>query len=125
MYGATAIYCQAVVRNLFQFSDLSCPSRNLSCCGELFVLLLCFWGDGEKLVLGDGDGDVQGAVDDFADDGEVFDGGGVAVLGPRGIGGGGIFDDRRGDGGGSNSGSGRSSGTGSTVMSLPDCSCMI
>jgi hypothetical protein len=81
MYGATTVYFRAVVRNLFQFADLGCPSGNSSCCGELFVLLPCFWGDGEQLALDDGDGDVQGAVDDFADDGRVFDRGGVAVLG--------------------------------------------
>jgi hypothetical protein len=86
---------------------------------ELFVLLPCFWGDGEKLMLGDGDGDVQGVVEDFADDDWVFNRGGVVVLGPRGIGGSSIFDNRKGDGRGSNGGSGRSSGTGSTVMSAP------
>jgi hypothetical protein len=57
--------------------------------------LYCFHADGVKLALSDGDGDIQGAVDDFADDGRVFSRGGVAVLGPGGIGGGSIFDDRR------------------------------
>jgi hypothetical protein len=59
------------------------------------------------------------------DYGGVFNGGGVAALGPRGVGGGGIFDGQRGDGRGSDGGSKRGSGTSSAVMSFPDCSCMI
>jgi hypothetical protein len=83
VYGAAAVYRWTVVGNLFQFAYLGCPSRNSLCRGELFVLLPCFWRDGEKLVLGDGDGDVQGAVDDFADDGGVFNGGGYQSWGPE------------------------------------------
>jgi hypothetical protein len=64
MYGAPTVYCQAVFRNFFQFTNLYCPSGNLSCCGELFVLFPSFRGDGKELALGDGDGDVQGTVDD-------------------------------------------------------------
>jgi hypothetical protein len=64
-------------------------------------------------------------VDNFVGDGGVFNGCGVAVLGPRGVRGSSIFDGQRGDGGGSDSGSKRGSGTGSAVMSFPDCSCMI
>jgi hypothetical protein len=80
MYGGPAVYRWTVIGNLFQFAYLGCPSRNSLHHGELFVLLPCFWRDREKLTLGDGDGDVQGAVDDFADDGRVFDRSGVSVL---------------------------------------------
>jgi hypothetical protein len=125
MYGAPAVYCQAVIRGFFQFTNLCCPCRNLSHCGEFIVLFLCFRGDGKELALGDGDGDVQGTVDNFVDYGRVFNRGGVAILGPRGVGDGGIFDSWRGDDQGSDSGSKRGSGTGSAVMSFPDCPCML
>jgi hypothetical protein len=105
MYGTTAVYYQAVFRYLFQLANLGRPSGNSSCRGELFVLLSGFWGDGKELALGDGDGDVQDAVDNLSYDGRVFDGGGVTVLGSRGVGGGGIFDNQRSDSGGSDSGS--------------------
>jgi hypothetical protein len=83
VYGAAAVYRRSVIGNLFQFAYLGCPSGNSSCRGKLFVLLLCFWRDGEKLALGDGDRDVQGAVDDFADDGGVFDGVVYRYWGPE------------------------------------------
>jgi hypothetical protein len=125
MYCGAALYCQAVIRGFFQFTDLCCPCRNSLHCGEFLVLFLCFQGDGKELMLGDGDRDVQGMVDNFADHGRIFNGGGVAVLGPRDVGDSGIFDGRRGDNGGSDSGSKRGSGTGSAVMSFPDCPCII
>jgi hypothetical protein len=125
MYGAAAVYCQSVVGNLFQFAYLVRPSGNSLRRGELFVLLPCFWRDGEKLVLGDGDRDVQGTVDDFADDGGVFNGGGVSILGPGGVGGSGIFDGCKGDSGDSDGGSRWSSGTGGAGVSPSGNSCMI
>jgi hypothetical protein len=82
MYGGPAVYCQAVVGDFLQFTKLCCSCHNLSCRGELLVLLPDFWGNGQEFVLGDEDRDVQGTVDNFAGNGGVFNGGGVAVLGP-------------------------------------------
>jgi hypothetical protein len=51
-----------------------------------------------RWLLGDGDMDVQSVVDDFADDGGVLNGGGVAVLGTRVVRGSSSFESRSGDG---------------------------
>jgi hypothetical protein len=71
VYGGPTVYCQAVVGDFLQFTELCCSCRNLSCCGELLVLLSGFRGNGKEFTLGDGDRDVQGTVDNFAGDGRV------------------------------------------------------
>jgi hypothetical protein len=38
MYGAATVYCQAVVGNLFQFTNLCCPGGNSLHCGEFLVV---------------------------------------------------------------------------------------
>jgi hypothetical protein len=69
---------------------------------QFLILHPRLWGDGQEFSLSDGDGDIEGMVDNFEDDGWVLNGGGIAVLRTRVVSSGGIFD----GGGGDISGSG-------------------
>jgi hypothetical protein len=91
VYHTATVYCWAVVRDFLQLTNFHCSSRHSPCHGQFFVLLLCFWGDGEQFSLSDGNGDIEGTVNNFEDDSRVLDGGGVVVLWTQGVRGGSIL----------------------------------
>jgi hypothetical protein len=45
----SAVYCGAVVRDLFQLTNFHCTGRYSPRCGQFLVLLLHLWGDGQQL----------------------------------------------------------------------------